>query len=63
MPYNISALEQNNRLCLNPNLQSLANVLEIVVAPDATDLRKLTNGVILGSRSIEFLIKILLSLL
>ena len=44
---------------LNPNLQSLANVFERVcfIAPDATDLRKLTNEVILGSRSIEFLEK------
>ena len=60
VPYNISAREQNNRLSLNPNLQSLANVLERVcfVAPDATDLRKLTNGVILGSRSIQFLEKV-----
>ena len=28
MPENIAAHEQNNRSCLNPNLQSLANVLE-----------------------------------
>ena len=52
MPYNISARKQNNRLSLNPNLQSLANVLERIcfVAPDATDLRKLTNEVILLAR-------------
>ena len=35
-------VSKNNRLFLNPNLQSLANVLERIcfVAPDGTDLKK-----------------------
>ena len=35
-------VSKNNRLLINPNLQSLANVLERVcsVVPDGTDLKK-----------------------